>query len=284
MLHRSSALRSAFFVIAGIFCISSATADLVISSIGTPAVITFDGTLVDVNENSYLGEGFNSTPSSGQLDSDSWELESGSDILPFGGSANFDSLFARGIGISNVGFEGVYSFDTGAGNRTLGIQPHVDHFSPGTITLRLRNGTGTTISSWDIGYDIFAFNDKIASTSVDFSYAVGTTVPGGFTTVSAVHFESDLLSDDTAVWESTTRSTTINATVVANSNLFLRWTINSTGSLSIHHDEIALDDISIVAAVPEPGAFVLVGLVCGVVSLAMAGRRIVDQKTTTEAE
>ena len=152
------------------------SADLVINFADTPTVVTFEGTLANVNQNKFLGEGFASSPSFGQLDSDSWEVDAGSQLLPFGGSATTGTIFGGGNTPGNTTLAGIYSFDTG-GNVALGVQPHIDHFTPGTIILRVLNHTGATVSSWDVSYDIFARNDTNASTSIDFSYAVGTTTP-----------------------------------------------------------------------------------------------------------
>jgi hypothetical protein len=238
------------------------SADLVVDFADTPAVVTFDGTLADVNQNKFLGEGLASSPSFGQLDSDSWEIDAGSELLPFGGSATTGTIFGAGNSPGNTNVAGLYSFDTGGGNIALGIQPHVDHFTPGTIILRVLNDTGAMISSWDVSYDIYAWNDTNASTSVDFSYAVGTTTPGAFNPLS-LDFDSPLVQDVVAAWGGpTNKSTSIAASVADGTHLFLKWTINSTGGTSVVHDEVALDNISVtaVSAVPEPRA-ALFGLV-----------------------
>jgi hypothetical protein len=238
-----------------VFVAPPAWADLVVSFADSPVVITFDDTLAGVNQNKFLGEGLAPTPSFGQLDSDSWEIDAGSALLPFGGSASTGTIFAAAASTGNTSVAGLYSFDTGGGNSTLGIQPHVDHYSPGTIILRVLNNTGTTVSLWNVSYEIFAYNDTNASTSIDFSYAVGMTTPGSFTPL-ALGFNTTSMQDDVAAWSGPmNESTAIPASVADSTHLFLKWTFNSTGGTSVVHDEIALDNISVMAvAVPEPSA------------------------------
>ena len=247
----------------GLFFATTSSADLVIDFADTPtSVVTFEGTLAGVNQNKFLGEGLASSPSFGQLDSDSWEVDAGSELLPFGGSATTGTIFGAGNSPGNTNVAGLYSFDTGGGNIALGIQPHIDHFTPGTIILRVLNDTGATVSSWDVSYDIFAYNDTNASTSIDFSYAVGTTTPGTFNPLS-LDFDSPFVQDVVAAWGGpTNKSTSIAASVADGTHLFLKWTFNSTGGTSVVHDEVALDNISVtaVSAVPEPSA-ALFGLV-----------------------
>jgi hypothetical protein len=270
MIHRVLAALCSWCVIGSIVLVPSVRADLVVSSVSTPVAITFDSTLTDVNNGEYLGEGFHSSPSNGQLDSDSWAVDAESATLSFGGTAGPGGVFGNGqfgdpIGV-NVG--GLWSFDVGGGNSTLGVQPHGSHFTPGSITLRVRNDTGMTITSWSVAYDIFSFNDSSRSTSVDFSYAVGTTTPGSFTSVPLLEFDSPPESDSAAWSGPTTKSTVIADSVASGSHLFLRWTFNTSnqGAPANIQDEVALDNIS-VTAVPEPGAVQFGAVLCAGVGL-----------------
>jgi hypothetical protein len=52
----------------------------------------------------------------------------------------------------------------------------------------------------------------------------------------------------------------------------LKWTFNSTGGTSVVHDEVGLDNISITASIPEPSAFLFVGMVAGLTGLAVVKR------------
>jgi hypothetical protein len=263
---------------------ATARADLVISFADSPVVITFDETLAGVNQNQFRGEGFAPEPTFGQLDSDSWEIDAESATMPFGGSAGPPpTLFAGGDPQNAVAFEGVFSANTSGTNRALGIQPHNDHFTPGTITLRILNDTGANISAWNVAYDLFAFNDTGRSTSMDFSYAVGMTTPGTFAPVPLLDFDSATIAD--GIWSSAVpKSAELPANVAAGGHLFLRWTVNTSNQegIAIFHDEIALDNISVTAvAVPEPGAFLICGGVAALAGLSVGicwlnGRKSAD--------
>jgi hypothetical protein len=268
-------------LIAWLALVLPAKGDLVVSSLDTPNVITFDTTLAGVNNGEFLGEGFHSTPDNGQLDSDSWAVDAESGTLSFGGSANPGTEFGRSqlSDPTSVNIGGIWSFDI-AGNSTLGIQPHGSYFTPGSITLRVRNDTGMTVSAWDVAYDIFHFNDSARSISIDFSYAVGTTTPGDFTSLSLLDFDSPAVGDATPVWSGPiVRSTTITASVTDGSHLFLRWTFNTSdqGSPASIQDEVALDNIS-VAAVPEPSAILFGVVVSAIGALALILRFLSVQK------
>jgi hypothetical protein len=259
---------------------SFAHADLVISSVDSPVTITFDETLAGVNQNRFLGEGLSPSPTFGQLDSDSWEIDTGTATLPFGDTSDPpSSLFAGGDPQGPVTVGGLYSFNPSGVNRALGVQPHDDHFTPGTITLRVLNNTGAEISLWNVAYEIFAFNDKLQSTSMDFSYATGMETPGAFVLVPSLDFDS-MSTPDGAWTAAIPRSTLLSASVAAGGHLFLRWTINTSseeGDASLH-DEIALDTIQVIAAsVPEPSAFLFGAIVAGIAGLVTVGQRRADR-------
>jgi hypothetical protein len=112
----------------------------------TPVTIDFTG---------FTGGGFRPTPSGTQLCSNHWAITGMSDgVLAFGGTQTAGD-FARGSaapGTRSTG--GMY------GPNALWIQPGGDDFTPGTITLRVLNNTGSTLSSVQLAYDILSFNDQ----------------------------------------------------------------------------------------------------------------------------
>src|SRR5262245_48066747 len=115
-------------------------ADLNFSSLGTPT-LTFDTAGVsDTGNGVFTGAGFNASPASGQLDSDSWAVTVGASTLGFGGSAG-SGVFGRGANGGAVTTTGIYSFDVnnGAGtDRALGTKLDKDVTSA-TVTLRVKN-------------------------------------------------------------------------------------------------------------------------------------------------
>jgi hypothetical protein len=257
--------------------VSPVVGDLVVTTIGETTLITFDDALTGVTNGEFLGEGFHSSPSNGQLDSDSWSVDAESTTLSFGGSASPGTEFGRGqlSDPTSVNVGGLWSFDIG-GNSTLGVQPHGNYFTPGSITLRVRNDTGMMVTAWNIAYDIFHFNDSARSISIDFSYAVGMTTPESFTSVP-IDFDSPALGEAAPSWSGPiAKSTVIPASVANESHLFLRWTFNTSdqGAPASIQDEVALDNIS-VTAVPEPAALLFGMMLCGLIALiAFVKRRV----------
>jgi len=110
-----------------------------------PVIINFTG---------FTGTGFAPDPAAGQLDSDDWLVTGLSD-----GSMNFGDTkttgdFARGASVGKVTTGGMYAFDVGLGNVTLGVQPGGTDWTPGSFVLRIQNNTGDIISKLDISYSI----------------------------------------------------------------------------------------------------------------------------------
>ena len=78
--------------------LSTATAQLQITSAGGPFSILFDATVSGVSNGQFSGTGFQATPSSGQLDSDAWAgtgVNSTPTSFTFGGTATTND-WARG--------------------------------------------------------------------------------------------------------------------------------------------------------------------------------------------
>ena len=191
----------------------------------------------------FTGSGFTASPTAGQLDSDDWRVTGLSDGAGSFGGTHTTGDFARGASVGGVNSGGIYSFDVGGGNNILGVQPTGTDFSPGEITLKIDNTSGSLISSWDIGYDIFFNNNADRANSLNFETSTDDTTytPQGsldFTTPEGL---------DALGWQSTSRSATINASVPAGQSLYLRWTsddVSGTGS----RDEFGIDNVTVAEA------------------------------------
>ena len=262
----------------------SVRADLAIGTLGgAGTTITFDATLTNVNNGAY-NNGFNPAPGNGELDSDSWAITgNGSDGPSSNGTLNFGEAdgtgeFARGRQDENVNNPGLYSFDTieGTGqNWTFGIQPGDNNFTPGTVTLKIKNTTGSTVG-WMISYDLFTYNNTNNSSSIKFSFSNDNT---SFTTVSPLDFLSPTTADvgaDTD-WSAATHlaASISNLATANNGNFYLRWTIDDAGAASGDRDQLGIDNINIIAAVPEASSFFFGGVIFGAVGFSVAGRRLV---------
>lgn len=233
-----------------IFMSHTAHAELVISTAGMATTITFDSTLAGSNNGQFTGDGIGNAV--GQLDGTSWAIT--------GMSSASDLSRGTSNGDENTG--GVYAFNRGSGtpNHFLGIQPGGSDFTDGDITLLLKNNTGSTLSDFDIAYDIYTRNDQNRANSLNFSYSLDGS---SFVSVGALDYTTPEARDVPAGWEATNRTLNIVQEINAGSNLWLRWTGDDVSG-SFSRDEYGIDDISITfntATVPEPTSFMMFGAV-----------------------
>ncbi len=195
-------------------------------------------TLFEEDFESFEGSGFAPTPTAGQLDSDEWRVTGLSDgDGSFGGTFTTGD-FARGLDVGGgVSTGGVYAFDTGS-NIIFGVQPAGSDFTPGEITLKVTNTTGSTITSLDVAYDIFFNNDQPRANSLNFAFSTDDVT---YTPVSILDFTTPEASDDG--FQSVGRSTTISGLNLADgADLFLQWQgddVSGGGS----RDEYGIDNI-----------------------------------------
>ena len=204
----------------------------------------------------YRGEGFQSTPGSGQLDSDFWSISGLSDgDLEFGGT-KISGDFSRGTSFGAVRTGGLYGFEMveGSGNYILGVQPTGSDFSPGAIQLRFTNNTGADLQGIIVRYEIAVFNDQQRSNSFNFSHKDDTG--DTFTAVPSLDFTTTETGDSSPTWEITHRTTTLTGiTLAAGDDYFLQWSsdgVSGSGSM----DQFGLNNVAI-SAIPEPSTYAL---------------------------
>ncbi len=231
--------------------------------LGSPALaqvsISFNNTPVSENFNAFDGSGFSPTPSSGQLDSDSFVAQGFSDSGLDFGVTNTTGDFARDASAGGVSTGGIYSFETSTGDFSLGVQPIGTDFTPGSFIARYVNDTGGLIDDFNVEYEIKVYNDEDRSNSFNLSYASSGTCetdpdPLTFTAV----LEADYSSPETAAvspsWQTINREVYISGLSIADTECFyLRFTGDDVAG-SGSRDEFALDDLSVTAnpATPLP--------------------------------
>jgi len=221
---------------------ASLYAQLSIDATSTDYTIDFDATLSGVNNDQFDGDGFIPAPSAGQLDSDAWATTGMSDGDSDFGDTKTSGDFARGNSSGGIGTGGFYAFTVGTGNRAFGVQPGSSDFTPGTITLKIFNNTGSTIGSIEADYNIVVYNDQGRANSLNFSYSSNNST---YTDVSALDFTTPEDADTEPSWQTTSRSTTISGLSIANGNYFyIRWSSNDVSG-SGSRDEFGVDDIVI---------------------------------------
>ena len=246
------------------------------------------GSLHTQDFSGYTGGGFASSPAAGQLDSDDWivfGLSDGTDpVVPKSmtyGDSRSEGDWGRGTSTGGINPGGLYGFDVGSGNNTLGMQATLNDLSPGGVEWRILNDTGSTITEIDIAYDIFVYNDKERGNSFNFSFFDD----GGETLVSSLDFTSPGASSATPSWAMTARSATLNVNVADGNYIRFRWT---TDDLIIadgkRRDEFGLDNVS-AQVVPEPSTYALIfgGIALGVVLWKRRARSIGERSKEQRA-
>jgi hypothetical protein len=200
-----------------------------------PVVINFTG---------FTAAGFTPSPTAGQLNSDEWLVTGCSDnMTPNFGSTLTSLDFANGTSTGNVTGGGVWAFDVGSSNITLGVQPTGADWSPGSFILRIQNNTGDVIGKLDISYSIFVRNDQARGNSFNFSHSSDNLT---YTPESSLDYTSPAALDALG-WVEVTRSITLTGVNIDPSGMYyLSWTgddVSGSGS----RDEFGLDNISITA-------------------------------------
>lgn len=232
---------------------TESSAQLNLAATSTAYTINFSGTLAGVQNGAYTGAGFQPTPAAGQLDSDAWAVTGWSDgVLLFGGTRVTASTdYTRGTSATAVTTAGFYNFSASPITApSLGIQPGGGDWAPGTLTLRVQNTTGSTLTSIDVAYKLYVRNDQGRSNSFNFSYSTDDVT---YTPVGALDYASPEASDVLG-FVLNNRSTTVTSLSIPNNGFFyIRWSgadISGSGS----RDEFALDDISVTgyAGAPTP--------------------------------
>lgn len=217
--------------------------------------INFDQTVDGVNEGRFEGSGINPNPTLGQLDSDAWAFRgfAGGDLL-FEETSLDNSSYEKGTSNGNVTETGIYGFNVGSAveNYSLGIQPGGADFNPGDITLKIQNQTGVPMTSVNIGYKVYVYNDQEASSQIRFSSSLNGT---DFTDQTIVDVTSPTTADLAPGWKAYYRVVTIPTGSIANNEYYyIKWTgsnVSGTGA----QDEFAIDDIEVIAN-PTGGNYV----------------------------
>jgi len=249
-----------FFLFVAVFCLS-------IPVSGQFSIVSVNSLLSVDDFDSFNGSGFAPSPALGQLDSDTWSTTGWSNgDLDFGETETTAMTdFTRGTDSNSVTTGGVYAFDIGTGDFTLGAQPGGSDFTPGDFRLALVNDTGTTITSLTLSYSIAVYNDQARGNSFNFSYGSDNV---SYASISSLDFTSGEAADGSPTWVTTTRNATIaGLSIASGSNYYFKWEGGDVSG-SGNRDQFGLNDVIVGAnMIPEPSTYALIfgGIALGVV-------------------
>ncbi|WP_318642685.1 T9SS sorting signal type C domain-containing protein [Flavobacterium ardleyense] len=229
---------------------ANSPAGLQVKVANTSYKIDFDTTVDGVNLGEFQGAGIAKIAEPGQLDSDSWAFtgfEGG--VINFGGNSPEDSSYEMGASDGDVDESGIYAFNvssTATDNYTLGIKPGGSDFNPGTVTLRLHNRTGATITSLNIGYKIYIKNVENSSTKISFSHKL-ESASNFINAIAEIDVISDASIDLNPTWKASYRVVTLTGLNIPSDKYYnLRWS-GSTATATAVQDEFGIDDIEVIA-------------------------------------
>lgn len=175
------------------------------------------------------------------MDGNAWEITGFSDGDHAYDSTSSTGDMARGSSNGAITSGGLYAFEVATSDFAFGFQPTGSDFTPGTITLKVTNNTGITISSLELAYEIWNLNNTNRANSLNFSYSTDDL---SYTDISALDYTSPETSD-ALPWVKNDRSTVLSGLSLNNGDtLYLRWSGDDVlGSAA--RDEFAIDDIRV---------------------------------------
>ncbi len=234
-------MKNVISVLIMLFSVTISYSQLSITNNNTNYTIDFESTVNGVNNSSFLGSGFSSSPSSGQLDTDAWATTGFSDGAKDFGVNNTSGDHARGTSNGGVATGGIYGFDVGGGDIALGIQGTGGDWTPGTISLKMLNNSSSTISDMTIDYNIYVRNDQSRSNSFNLSISYNNTT---YSSITSSNYTSPQASSGTN-WIVVPRTIVLsNMGIAPGDDFYIRWS-GSDVSGSGSRDEFALNDLVI---------------------------------------
>jgi hypothetical protein len=255
--------RTLFLIVIFIGVTGSLFAQLSLTNAAPTATIDFSANMqVSVGTSPgtpYAGAGFALNPSGatlpGRLNSNAWETRGWTfGSLLFGANMS-NPAHGRGSVAGAAVTEGIYAFtDNPASveNPTLMIQPAAGDFSPGSLTLRIRNNGTQSMTQLQVSYNLFVRNDQNSSSSFNFSHSHDNVV---FVDEPTMDYVSPSTSDDFQ-WvkidgEPSRMMVITGINVVPGGFYYIRWS-GADVVVAGARDEFGLDDITCTAFYGAP--------------------------------
>lgn len=242
----SIALRPLFFSVFLLFNLA-VSAQMQFAANGTQT-IDFATSVTGVNNSIFTGTGIAATPAAGQLNSNAWEFIGWSDGNTAYGGNYTTGDFARGASAGGIVTAGIYACTSSPGsaaNPALMVQPALNDFTPGTLTLRIRNTSVSSIlNQIDLTYKLFVRNDEGRANSFNLQWSSDNV---NYDDVPAGAYTSPAVADANGWVQVLNPTVSISGFSVAPGNYFyIRWTCNEVSG-SGSRDEFGLDDIAVTA-------------------------------------
>ncbi len=217
-------------------------------------IIDFDNTFDGVHEGAISASvpAAAVNPALGQLDAAAWDYQiDGTSASVYNTPAVFPGTFPNSSGPNAGG-----SFATGINvveipaaqggtGRAFGVQPTGGHWTAGSITLRIKNMTGSTLNTLGVTYDAYYFNDQPRSNELFFLFSENND---SYTRVFALDLTSPEPAYPTPIeWVHEPKGTLLtNLNIPDGDYIYLRWAgddVSGSGA----RDEFAIDNIAITA-------------------------------------
>lgn len=190
---------------------------------------------------SFRAAGFAPTPAAGQLDSDIWRVQGLSTGTGTFGGTHTAGDFGRGAKSAGQTTGGIYAFEITPGDYALGVQPGGSDMTPGSITFKYTNTTGTTLNGFNLTYDFYVYNDeaRASSWSLGASLDDSTYIP-----ISGATAQSPEAASSPVAWVKIPVQVVVTTPVPDNASIYIRASTDDA-SASGARDEFAFDNIKI---------------------------------------
>jgi len=238
---------------------------LVITNPNISTVIDFDNTITNVNNSLFTAPATFSvaTPAAGQLNRATWSFtnDGAGTETQFSSAFGVDGTAGQGISAGTVATDGWYAFNvpdvnslSGGTSRALGWQSNAGFATNGAVTLKVTNNTGTTVQDFRISYNVWELNNTAVSNRVRVLISTTNNGTGGsYVLVPNSTHNSVAAASGAPAWVGSLYNLTARSAIGALSipnggSLFIRFYLDNNGT-NTEGDEMALDDISIIASV-----------------------------------
>ena len=248
---------------------SLAIAAAIVGHVQADIVLDTAGVAVVEDFNDFRGNGFSSSPSAGQLDSETYRVTGLSDGDGTFGGTHTTGDFARGESTGGETTGGVYAFEISTDDYAAGVQPTGSDMTPGDVTIRVTNNTGEDLNFIDVRADALFLNDADRSTRWTFEASL-LDIDAAYQELFFI--DSTEAADTSPAWSRTSIGDVFSLgpiQIADGQQFFIRITGDDLAG-SGSRDEFAMDNLSItgLVTIPEPGSTMILFASMALVGMA----------------